>query len=56
MEQEIFDALPEPDEEELDMLDLAFDLQDTSRLGCQIKVDKRMDGMVAVIPGSVDVR
>ena len=37
-EQDHFDDLPDPEEEEEDMLDLAFGLTDTSRLGCQIKV------------------
>ena len=41
----MYDALPPPDEEEEDMLDLAMDLTDTSRLGCQIKVTKELEGM-----------
>ena len=40
-EQKHFDVLPKPEEEEEDMLDLAFGLTDTSRLGCQIKVRAR---------------
>ena len=39
---------PNPDEE--DMLDLAVDLQPTSRLGCQIEVDENLDGLVVTIP------
>ena len=50
LEQDMYDALPAPDEEEEDMLDLAFDLQDTSRLGCQITVTKELDGMIARVP------
>ena len=46
-----FDALPPPDEEEEDMLDLAFGLTDTSRLGCQIKLQPSHAGMVLKIPG-----
>ena len=54
--QDIYDQLPPPDEEEEDMLDLAFDLTDTSRLGCQIKVDKSLAGMVATVPsGAFDL-
>ena len=49
--QEHFDRLPTPEEEELDMLDLAFGLEDTSRLGCQIKVSKDLVGLVAKLPG-----
>lgn len=49
-EQEIFDTLPEKDPEEDDMLDLAMELTDTSRLGCQICVTEDMDGMKVQIP------
>jgi len=34
----LFDNLPEASEEEEDMLDLAFGLKSTSRLGCQLVV------------------
>ena len=37
-----------PDEE--DMLDLAVDLQPTSRLGCQIEVIPELDGLIVNIP------
>ena len=37
-----------PDEE--DMLDLAVDLQPTSRLGCQIEVTPELDGLIVKIP------
>jgi ferredoxin len=49
-EQEMYDTLPEKDEEEDDMLDLAFELTDTSRLGCQICVREDMAGMKVRIP------
>ena len=39
---------PNPDEE--DMLDLAVDLQPTSRLGCQIEVTPDLDGLIVNIP------
>lgn len=42
--------LPEPSEEEEDMLDLAFGLQPTSRLGCQIVVTEAFDGLVLRLP------
>jgi ferredoxin len=50
LDQDVYDALPPPEEEEEDMLDLAFELTDTSRLGCQIKVTKELDGMIARLP------
>lgn len=41
-----FDKLPDkPSDEEMDMLDLAYDLTDTSRLGCQIYLTKEMNGL-----------
>ena len=50
VEKSFFDSLPEPSEEEEDMLDLAFGLTHTSRLGCQIIVDEKLDGMKVKIP------
>ncbi|EER08417.1 2Fe-2S ferredoxin, putative [Perkinsus marinus ATCC 50983] len=35
LSQDLFDSLPEPTDEEEDLLDLAPGLEDTSRLGCQ---------------------
>jgi len=39
---------PQPMEE--DMLDFAFDVRPTSRLSCQIKVRKELDGLVVHVP------
>ncbi|MDG7056290.1 MAG: ferredoxin family 2Fe-2S iron-sulfur cluster binding protein [Wolbachia endosymbiont of Meromenopon meropis] len=36
-------------DEENDMLDLAFGLTETSRLGCQIKITKDIDGLCVFI-------
>lgn len=52
LENDIFDALPEASEEEEDMLDMAFGLTATSRLGCQIKVVKEHDGMTLKLPAA----
>jgi 2Fe-2S ferredoxin len=38
-------------DEEEDMLDLAFDVRDKSRLGCQIKMSDALDGLVVALPG-----
>lgn len=35
---------------EEDMLDFAFDVRDTSRLSCQIKVRDELDGLVVSVP------
>ncbi|KAF4581824.1 putative mitochondrial ferredoxin [Ophiocordyceps camponoti-floridani] len=45
-----YDKMPEPDDDENDMLDLAFGLTETSRLGCQIKMTKELDGLVVKLP------
>lgn len=45
-----FDKLPEIKEDEEDMLDLAFGLTRTSRLGCQIIVTEELDGLTLKLP------
>ncbi len=45
-----FNRLAKPTEDEEDMLDLAFDLQETSRLGCQIIMTEALDGLVVRLP------
>jgi 2Fe-2S ferredoxin len=47
-----FDKLPEKKEEEEDMLDLAFDLKKTSRLGCQLLMTEELDGLTVALPGA----
>lgn len=37
--------LPEASEEEEDMMDQAFNVEDNSRLGCQIKITEAIDGL-----------
>ena len=37
---------------EEDMLDFAVDVQDTSRLSCQIKMTDELDGLVVTVPKS----
>ncbi len=45
-----FARLAKPTEDEEDMLDLAFGLQKTSRLGCQIVMTSALDGLVVALP------
>jgi 2Fe-2S ferredoxin len=45
-----FTKLESPTEDEEDMLDLAFDLQETSRLGCQLIMTDKLDGLVVKLP------
>ena len=52
VDPEWFDLLSEPIEDEEDMLDLAFGLTKTSRLGCQIIITNELDGLVVKLPGA----
>ena len=45
-----FGKLAKPTEDEEDMLDLAFGLAETSRLGCQIVITEALDGLVVKLP------
>lgn len=47
-----YDRLDEPSEDEEDMLDLAFGLTHTSRLGCQIVLTEALDGIVLQLPAA----
>ncbi len=52
VDKEWFDKLDEASEEEEDMLDLAFGLTHTSRLGCQIKMSDELDGLKVTLPAA----
>ena len=45
-----YGRLTKATEDEEDMLDLAFGLQATSRLGCQIVMTPELDGLVVKLP------
>ena len=45
-----FELLMDPTEDEEDMLDLAFGLTQTSRLGCQIIITEELDGLTVSLP------
>ena len=48
--KEYFEKLSEATEEEMDMLDLAYNLTDYSRLGCQIITKSEIDNIELIIP------
>lgn len=50
VDPEYYDRIPEPDDDENDMLDLAFGLTETSRLGCQVHMTKELDGIRVALP------
>ena len=45
-----FDKLPKKEDGEDDMLDMAFEPNKFSRLGCQITVTEDLEGMVVKMP------
>ena len=45
-----FQRVGPPDEDEQDMIDLAYDPSPTSRLGCQIVLSADLDGLVLRLP------
>ena len=52
MPHDLYDSLDEPSEDEEDMLDMAFGLTETSRLGCQITVREDFDGAELKMPSA----
>ncbi|TKS66255.1 Adrenodoxin, mitochondrial [Collichthys lucidus] len=56
-DEDVYKKLGEVTDEEMDMLDLAYGLTETSRLGCQVCLTKSLEGIVARVPESVaDIR
>ena len=52
VDQAWHDQLTEATEDEEDMLDLAFGLSATSRLGCQIIMTEELDGLTVALPAA----
>ena len=52
IDPEWYDLLKEASDDEEDMLDLAFGLTHTSRLGCQILMSEALDGLVVKLPAA----
>lgn len=50
VDKEWFDKLPKATDRENDVLDFVFDLEEHSRLACQIKLTEDLDGIVVRIP------
>jgi 2Fe-2S ferredoxin len=50
IDPEWFDKIPETESAEEDMLDVAFEPNKFSRLGCQITVSDDLDGLVVKMP------
>ena len=52
VDKDWYGKLPTPSEDEEDMLDLAFGLTRTSRLGCQMTIAEGLDGLRVSLPGA----
>jgi 2Fe-2S ferredoxin len=52
VDPEWYELLKEASEDEEDMLDLAFNLSQTSRLGCQIIISEELDGLTVRLPAA----
>lgn len=52
LESNVYDRVEEPVEDEEDMLDMAFGLTPTSRLGCQIEVTEDIEGAIINLPAA----
>jgi ferredoxin len=52
LDDQVFHDLEPACDEEEDMLDMAFGLTETSRLGCQVFVDKSMEGTSITLPAA----
>ena len=48
----MYSDLPEPSEKEDDMLDQAYGLTPTSRLGCQVLVEEKHNGIIVKLPSA----
>ena len=52
IDPEWYDLLESASDDEEDMLDLAFGLTHTSRLGCQIVMTEELDGLTVRLPAA----
>lgn len=52
VDEAFYKGLPAASDDEEDMLDLAFGLTHTSRLGCQIMMNDSLDGLKVSLPSA----
>jgi 2Fe-2S ferredoxin len=52
VDPEWYELLADASEDEEDMLDLAFGLTQTSRLGCQLIITEELDGLTVSLPAA----
>ena len=53
VEEKFLNSCPEKSDEETEMLDEAFEIEDNSRLSCQLIMNEKLDGIhVTLAPGT----
>ena len=50
VDQKWLSKLPQAEDAEIDMIDMAFEPKNNSRLSCQLIVDENLDGLVVTTP------
>jgi 2Fe-2S ferredoxin len=50
VDQKWLSKLPKAEDAEIDMIDMAFEPKNNSRLSCQLIVDENLDGLVVTTP------
>eukprot|EP00434_Breviolum_minutum_P011240 symbB.v1.2.009916.t1/scaffold633.1/size178333/8 len=53
-DEKSFEMAGKAEEAEEDMIELAYEPNDTSRLGCQLCLSSQLEGMTVVIPGGAN--
>jgi 2Fe-2S ferredoxin len=54
VDEDWMDKIPDMRDDEEEMLDEAFDVQDNSRLSCQLIMDESLDGLKVTLANPVD--
>jgi len=54
VDEQYYALLQPPEDYELDVLDLCYDQQKTTRLGCQLKFEELHDGIILNVPSGVN--
>lgn len=50
VDRQHYRRVPDPDADEAEMLDLAYGLTATSRLGCRVRMSEDLDGLTVTVP------
>lgn len=50
VDREHYRRVPGPDVDEAEMLNLAYGLTATSRLGCRVRMSDELDGLIVTVP------